>query len=79
MRTFLSLLSVFIIINGYCTLYPLSILWKVINLVTKLEGKTPIKFFFTLSLALSAKKFTFVLLEIPSILYKIQTYNWNFL
>ena len=42
---FLSLPSVFIRRNGYYMPESISILWKLINVVTKLEGKTPIQIF----------------------------------
>lgn len=42
---FLSLRSAFIRRNGYYMPESISILWKLINVVTKLEGKTPIQIF----------------------------------
>ena len=64
---FLSLRSVFIIINGSWFFSIIS--WKEINLVTKLNGKTLTIFFLNHCVSFS-KKFTIVSLEIPSIFLK---------
>lgn len=44
--SFSTLPSVFTMANGFCTPESISILWKLINLVTELEGKTQISFFY---------------------------------